>query len=234
MKFKHLVSRLVPILLFLGGGMLHAGEPAPGIAAPSGPGWTLLSSNPKLTVYYRVKPGFPGKEYKAIGSIAAPNWAVEKVLEDAETYPQFMPYVTESKILVKDASGWTTYQRISAPFVSDRDYVIHVRVEATSSNAGTVYHRHWEAVPSQAMPEKSGVMRVKVIQGYWMLEPAGESTHATYSFYAEPVGSIPSRILNYVNQSAIPKIFAAIEKQAAKPKYREKPPSTVTPVSGRF
>jgi hypothetical protein len=207
------------------GGNLHSAEPVAEMVAPSGEGWVRVSCNAKLSVYSRSKPGSKAKEYQAIGWISAPNWVVEHVLEDAEAYPRFMPYVVECRILTKEVDGVTTYQRISAPFISARDYVLRVRVEMRHSAAGTVFVRHWMSEPQQVLPERPGTIRVKVNEGSWTLEPAGESTHAIYSVFTDPGGTIPAGILNYANQSAIPKVFAAVEKQAAEKKYREKQPA---------
>jgi len=189
-------------------------------AAPAGEGWVEVSSSPKLSVYCRPKPGSPIKEYQATGVIAAPNWVVENVLADAESYPSFMPYVDECHILKRGPDGWVSYQRVSAPLISGRDYVLRIRAEEHPSNRGTVYARRWQVDSSVAVPERKGVVRVKINEGSWILEPSGESTtRATYSVFTDPGGAIPATILNYANQSAIPKVFAAVEKQAAEKRY---------------
>ena len=211
--------------LNLWGGSLHSAEPVGEASAPAGEGWVQVSTSSKLSVYYRYKKGSPIKEYQAIGVIAAPNWVVENVLADTEAYPNFMPYVAECKVLAREAEGLTTYQRVSAPFISGRDYVLHIRIETRHSKSGTVYVRHWNVDSSRVVAEHPGTIRMKVNEGSWTLEPAGESTRVTYSIFTNPGGSIPTGMLNYANQSVIPKIFAAVEKQSGDKKYRANRPA---------
>jgi len=190
-----------------------------GWAVPAGEGWVQVSNSSKVAVYCRLKQGSSIKEYQAVGTIAAPNWVVENVLADAENYPSFMPYVAECRILTREPDGYLSYQRVSAPFVSDRDYVLRLHVEERHPKGETVYVRRWAVEPKTKEPERKGVVRIKVNDGSWTLEPAGDATRATYVIHSDPGSSIPSGILNYANQSAIPKIFAAIEKQSGVKKY---------------
>jgi len=192
-------------------------------AAPQGEGWVEVSNTPKLKVYCRSRPGTSIKEYQVAGIIAAPNWVVENVLADAESYPQFMPCVAECKILKRDPSGYVSYQRISAPMISDRDYVLRIRVDERHSATGTTYIRHWGVEPKNAVPERSGVVRIKINDGSWTLEPLGDETKATYCIYSDPGGAIPATLLNLANRSTLPKVFAAVEKRAQQKQYWAKP-----------
>ena len=64
---------------------------------------------------------------KAIGEIAASTAVVHAVIDDVDSYPQFMPYTVECRVLKREGDSVLTYQRISAPLVSDRDYTLRVR-----------------------------------------------------------------------------------------------------------
>ena len=63
--------------------------------------------------------------------------------------------------------------------------------------------------------------RVKVNEGYWLLEPVvGQSqTRATYCIYCDSGGKLPSSFVNSANRTAIPKLFNSVRKQAKLPKY---------------
>src|SRR5205823_6380736 len=105
--------------------------------------------------------------------------------------------------------------------VSDRDYTVRVKYENKPFPAGgTAYCNRWEAANDLGPAEKKGVARVKITEGYWLLEPApGGKTRATYSIYSDSGGSIPAMLLNAANKTAIPKLFDAVRKQAKLEKY---------------
>jgi hypothetical protein len=200
-----------------------ADEPSP---ATAGDGWTEVSKKPGLVIYCREKKDSRIKEYKATGDIAAPAWVVRNVIDDVENYPHFMPYVKESNVLVREGESLVTYQRFSTPFVSDRDYILRIRFESRpAAGGGTVYCNKWKAETGYGPEEKRGVIRVKVNEGYWLLEPEGETTRATYMIFTDPGGSIPAMVINYGNKNAIPKLFASVQKQAGEQKYRDKKPA---------
>ena len=75
----------------------------------------------------------------------------------------------------------------------------------------------WTAAPKEQdslVPEKKDVVRVRVNDGYWLLEPRedGKKTFATYYVYTVPGGSIPTFIINQANGMAVPKVFESIKK----------------------
>jgi len=196
-----------------------ADEPSP---ATGGEGWTEVSKRPGLVIYCREKKDSPVKEYKATGQISAPTKVVKNVINDVDNYAHFMPYITESVVVTREGESLITYQRFSTPMVNDRDYVLRIQFEShRAKGGGTVYCNSWKAAPGFGPEEKKGVIRVKINQGYWLLEPDGEITRATYMIFTDPGGTIPAMVINYGNQNAIPKLFAAVQKQALQAKYRD-------------
>ena len=66
-----------------------------------------------------------------------------------------------------------------------------------------------------------GLVRVKVCDGSWLLEPqAGGKTKATYMVYTDTGGSLPAFVANATAGLAIRKVFAAVRNQVKDPKYR--------------
>jgi hypothetical protein len=63
----------------------------------------LLRGKPISRFIERLRKGADLKEFKAVGTIAAPPLAVRQVLDDVEEYPRFMPYVVEAKVPVARA-----------------------------------------------------------------------------------------------------------------------------------
>ena len=200
---------------FCAGGNLIAAEPA---TSPSE--WKFISKSDGVALYRRLRTGAGHYESKAIGEIAAPARVVHAVIDDVESYARFMPYTSECRVLKRDADSVLTYQRISAPLVSDRDYTVRVRSTSKSVEGGTSYSSRWETENALGPPEKQGVVRVQLCEGSWLLEPAGpNATRATYTIYTDSGAAIPAFIKNIGSQAGLRKMFAAIRKQVRDPKY---------------
>jgi ribosome-associated toxin RatA of RatAB toxin-antitoxin module len=183
--------------------------------------WKFISTRDGVALYRRQRPA--SNESKAIGEIAAPTSLVHAVIDDVESYPSFMPYTAECRVLKRDGESVVAYQRISAPLTSDRDYTVRVRSSSKTTEGGKVYESHWETENALGPLEKSGVVRVKLCEGSWLLEPTGpNTTRATYLIYTDSGGMIPAFIKNTGSQIGIRKLFAAIRKQVSDPKYAKK------------
>ena len=150
---------------------------------------------------------------------------VHAVINDVESYASFMPYTAECRVLKREGNSIVAYQRISAPLTSDRDYTVRIHSSSKPGEGGTSYSSRWEAENALGPPEKSGVVRVKLCEGSWLLEPVGpNATRATYTIYTDSGGVIPKFIKETGSQIGIRKMFAAIRKQVRDPKYAKTAP----------
>ncbi|MFL6588756.1 MAG: START domain-containing protein, partial [Chthoniobacterales bacterium] len=175
--------------------------------------WNLISDKEGVALYRRQRA--ITNESKAVGDIAASSDVVHAVIADVESYTSFMPYTAECRVLKRDGNSVVAYQRISAPLTSDRDYTIRSRWTSKTVDAGTTYVHRWETDNAAGPPEKAGVVRVKLCEGSWLLEPTGPNmTHATYIVYTDSGGAIPKFIKDRGSQIGIRKLFGAIRKQA--------------------
>lgn len=206
--------------LLLAAATLAAIEPAKPPHGDGG-GWTQVSQSEQLTVFNRPRKDSSIQEVKAVGVIEAKPIVVKRVLDDTDEYPRFMPYVIEARVISRSRDMLVGYQRLSPPLVSDRDYTMRVRTETRQTADGTCYCKRWEAANELGPVEIKGVARVKVNEGYWLLEPAngGQYTRATYCLFSDSGGSLPAAILNAANRTAIPKLFDCVRKQAKIEKY---------------
>ena len=210
------VSELSPILSsLLSGPRLFVGAEPDAVTGE----WKLISNSDNIALYRRTRAGAGHYESKAIGEIAAPISVVHAVIDDVESYARFMPYTVECRVLKREGDSVLTYQRISAPFVSDRDYTLRVRTTSRNAERGNSYISRWETENALGPPEKRGVVRVSLCEGGWLLEPLGpNATRATYTVYTDSGAAIPGFIKNVGSQIGIRKIFAAIRKQVREPK----------------
>jgi hypothetical protein len=183
-------------------------------------GWKLTSESKDVAIYSRAHAGSGLKEFRAIGSIDAPTYAVHAVIEDFENYPAFMPYTIECQLIKRESNSIVGYQRLSPKICEDRDYTLRVWKKSWPAPDGVTYLSRWEPANELGPAEKRGVIRVKICDGGWLLEPNGEiKTRATYSIYTDTGGMIPAFIANGASRVGICKLFEAVRKQVKNPKY---------------
>jgi len=213
------MKREATIIAFLAGTALSIFAADPGQNAD----WKVVKQNSGVTIYSRPHPGSHLKEFKAIGEIDAATKTVHNVIDDVEAYTSFMPYTTECRVIARKDDSILTYQRVSPKIVSDRDYTLRIKKKSWPVENGLAYLNRWEPANEDGPAEKPGVFRVKVCNGSWLLEPAGEGkTRATYSVFTDSGIVGPAFIANTISTTGISKLFAAVRKQAKDPKYQSK------------
>lgn len=181
----------------------------------------------KLVVSARSKAGSEVKEVRGIGVIDAPAWVVKNVIDDVARYKTFMPYTKESLIISEHDGHVVSYQLLDTPVVDDRDYTIKIFDESREDAEGRViWKNRWSEANTLGPAEKPGVARVRINEGYWILEDAdsGARTKATYYVYTSPGGSIPTFLVNMANTQAVPELFRAVSKASRDPRYQTKKP----------
>jgi hypothetical protein len=178
------------------------------------PAWEEAGKNEHCVVYNRVKEGSEVKEVLAVGYFDAPLEKVHAVLDDLGNYHEFMPYAKETRILKSEGDNVWTYERINAPFVSERDYPIRVWHEKPT--ATSVKH-NFRYDPAYGPKPIDGVVRVTILDGSWLLEPDPKApdkrTKGTYYLYTSPGGSLPVFVINGANNTAVPGVYEAIKKR---------------------
>ena len=192
--------------------------------------WKLVEKDGALKIYNRNRPGSDLKELKAVGVINAPPWVCKNVVDDVARFKEFMPYTERSDLLWEDKSKGSkiSYQYLDMPFISDRDYTIFIQDQSVTKKDGTIrYRKTWKPANSKGPKEKSGVVRLKINEGYWQFESMKDpnKSKVTYYVYTDPGGALPAFIVNKANTTAIPNLFEAIEEQAADGRYRKEKPT---------
>lgn len=178
--------------------------------------WRLVSHSDKLTIQRRSHQESGIEEVKAVGLIDAKPGVIKRVIEDTDAYPQFMPYVFASRVIEKQGNTLVVYQRLSPPLTGALDYTMRMRFELERNDKGIICHRiRWEPANEMGPPEKKGIARSKVNEGYWLLEPTATDgqTRATYWLYSDCGGVVPSSLVNYANRTTIPKLFDGVRKR---------------------
>jgi hypothetical protein len=131
-----------------------------------------------------------------------------------------MPYMTECRLIKRNGDSIVGYQRLSPKVCADRDYTLRVWKKSWPASDGPVFMSYWSPANEMGPPEKKGIVRVKICEGKWLLEPDGAiKTRATYFIYTDTGGFIPSFIANRISLTGITKLFAAVRKQVRDPRY---------------
>ena len=179
-----------------------------------GPGWTEAYRSGELVIF--TEDVEKGRRIVAVAEVEAPPEVVFNVVNDFDHYPDFMPYVIESRVLSRNGdSEVVAYNRIAPPFVAERDYPLKFRMTRGSLANGGVFRIEWTARP-EAEPEVEGVVRIRLNDGSWVAEPisGGSRTRLTYTLLTNPGGMIPDFVANMSNTVAIPKLFKAVMKRS--------------------
>jgi hypothetical protein len=187
------------------------------------PRWELAADSDGVKVYGRQREdGGAVREMKAIGLIDAPPADVWKAVRDYDNYPKTMPYVEDGKVLSREGGDKITvlYSKLNTPLVDRRDYIIRLVDESNWQDGKGFMKVTWTVVNDMddKVPVPKDVVRVRVNEGYWLLEPRedGKKTFATYYVFTDPGGAIPNFIINKANTMAVPRVFEAIKKTVTK------------------
>jgi hypothetical protein len=201
---------------------LHFAALLPLVLLGAEPRWEIATNADGVKVYRRERSESDVREMKAIGLIDAPPADVWKAVTDYDNYAKTMAYVEEARVLAREGGDKVTllYSKLNIPLIDRRDYIIRL-VDESEWQAGKGFLKvSWKAVNDMddKMPVTKGVVRIRVNDGFWLLEPReeGRKTFATYSLYTSPGGSVPNFIINQANSVAVPKVFEAVKKAAAK------------------
>jgi hypothetical protein len=182
--------------------------------------WVEESKGDGVVIHSRTRAGSELKEFRGIGLIDAPPQIVFAVLDDTESYPEFMPYSSEVRVLKRDKNTVLAYQRLDLPFVSDRDYTLRSKHDTWRGAEGLIYRIRWEPANDLGPAEKPGVSRVNLCEGGWLLEPdPSGGTRAVYSIFTDNGGALPQFLATNASRMAIRKLFDAIRNQVKNPKY---------------
>lgn len=98
------------------------------------------------------------------------------------------PDLKSRAILQESADERVTYEQITPPIVSNRDYVVRAR----RLTEGTACRMTFEAANELGPKPPDGWVRVSKLKGHWLFEPLeGGKTRLTYVVFTDPGGSIP-------------------------------------------
>ncbi len=153
------------------------------------PEWKELDSVDGISMSARTVPDERVVELKLTAVSSA---SVAKLCEAAfgpEGLDPNEPDITLRRVLRESPGERVTYEQISPPIVSNRDYAVRSKKQELPNGSCRVT---FAAANELAPPLPKGFVRISKLSGSWDFELVGTQTRITYVIFADPGGSIPA------------------------------------------
>lgn len=146
----------------------------------------------------------PGSHFDELRLSTFSSLSLQRVCD--AIYPVRLPSTPERRfrkqvLLRETGSERWTYEQISVPIVSDRDYVMHVKLEqsAASGHCSVLF----ETEDDPARPPVAGLVRIPVIRGHWDVFPVADGRLSVqYRVFSDPGGAVPAFLARGGQRSA--------------------------------
>jgi len=182
--------------------------------------WNLRAEKDGIKIYSRQMPDSKVKAIKVETMLKATASQVVAVVMDVNASTEWVYHVKQSAIVKQVSPGELYYYaEVSLPWpAANRDFVAHLTV---SQNPDTkVVTIDGPAVPG-LVPVKKGIVRIENSIGKWVLTPLGrDQIKVEYTIHVDPVGALPSWLVNMFATEAPLQIFRSMKRQLQKPVYR--------------
>jgi hypothetical protein len=184
-------------------------------------GWEKVSDKNGIIVDRRPVEGTKLKEFRGRGKINAPLTSLLAVFSDVDKATEWMDQCKQSN-LVEDHGDRQkiVYNRTKAQWpVWDRDAVL---LNNLYVDEGEGRVRLEFSTVDNKMPPQKGVVRMPYLKGHWYMWPeAGGSTRVEYEVHADPGGSLPAWLVNYVSRELPRKTIVGLANQVRRRSYPE-------------
>jgi len=152
------------------------------------PAWEKISETDGITIEQRTVGGSKFVELKfTTQTDKTPRSLCDAAFGDGK-FDAAEPDLKSRAIVQESADERVTYEQITPPIVSNRDYVVRAR----RLMEGEACRMTFEAANELGPKPPDGWVRVNKLKGHWLFEPLeGGKTRLTYVVFTDPGGSIP-------------------------------------------
>jgi hypothetical protein len=170
--------------------------------------WDLVRDEDGIRSYLGVIPGAPLLAFKGEATLDRDLVTVMGVLLDSDRVGEWIARIKDSKVVdwVADPYEYLQYTRFDAPWpVTDRIFLTRVRLEVDSETLrAVIYYLSGDDsnMADYGISEK-GAIRGSAAGSYYIVEPVPgrNQTRLTAVSIADPKGSIPGWLINWVGTS---------------------------------
>ncbi len=180
-----------------------AAEPTP---------WKVIDTQEGMTLSARDLPGERVVELKVTAFSPKSVDALCTQAFGTATVEKDEPTIKARKLIREAPNERVTYDQVSTPIVSDRDYAVKATHEALPN--GTC-HVRFDIDNDDAPPLPKGFVRIEKLHGAWDFEPKDNGTACTYVIFTDPGGSIPAFVVEGTRQKTA---FAAVKRVLSRAK----------------
>lgn len=184
--------------------------------------WRLRKSAEGIEVYTKKIDGSALEAFRGITHVSASISSLTAVLYDVGTFPEWMFMTPTSELISRENKSIQIHYTITdSPWpVADRDAVIRYQYKYDESNGSLLVLI--DALPD-LMPEKEGLVRVKISQGIWRFTPENHGlVKVEYELHADPNGNIPAWLVNSAAVDTPFKTLKALKAQVKKDRYQSR------------
>ena len=176
--------------------------------------WEFVSEDNGLKLYERNHEGSDIKEVKAVVTYQGTIQEAVDIMFDRLKHPQIFKYISYSDVLKKnDKCDWS-YNRISVPVASNRDY--YVKSCSVDNKDGSVSIT-WVPFDDPKYPVTDKFVRVADNKGFYkftQVEP--DKIRVDYYIYNDPGGSLPVFVKNIAARQAVQDTLWTLHKEIMK------------------
>ena len=173
----------------------------PALAVAEEPKWRDHGQVDGMKVELRDVPGSPFEEIRVTATSTEPLPRLCEVIFGKGAAAKNEGNFKKREVLRETATERWTYEQIAVPVVSDRDYVVHVKIEQPAETGRCEISFRTEDDPSR--PPAPGLVRIKSVRGYWWVTPLdGGKVKIVYQVFSDPGGSVPAFLARGSQRSA--------------------------------
>jgi hypothetical protein len=202
-------------------------EPAPEavlgqrMAALEAEGWAFQKEKDGVRVLARATPGSAVHEVLALALSPSSPARLMAVITDYDAYPDFMPYVVQSRVLPSTDGVTRVFQQVSLRFpIRDRAYTLRMIPFRSPHDASRGVA--WTLETAPRFQRDARAVRPLLNEGSWTVTPltshAGDGpTLVTYLIRFDPGGWIPRWASDLATRHAVPRVVNVVLERAAAP-----------------
>jgi hypothetical protein len=158
--------------------------------------WKLRKFENDVSIYTRNAENSSFKELMSETNIKSSLSSIVAVLNDWESYPQWVYKCgTSSTLLKKSDTEVIHYQTVEAPWpVDSRDFIVDVKLAQDDKTKQVIIRS--TSMPDY-IPKIPGLVRITEFKAFWILTPMKDGTvKVVYQLLVDPGGLVPAWLVN--------------------------------------